>query len=75
MVKSEIQVRTLSMDAWSAIEERVKYLAKNNNLTPKQIRQLKVCADAFQEIDEYYNALNHENKSDTKEKTKKLEKK
>lgn len=77
MVKSEIQVRTLSMDAWSAIEERVKYLAKNNNLTPKQIRQLKVCADAFQEIDEYYNGLNHENKSDTKEKekTKKLEKK
>lgn len=76
-VKAEIQVRTLSMDAWAAIEERLKYLEKNNNLSPKQIRQLKVCSYSFGEIDEYYNNLNHENKNDTKdkEKTKKLEKK
>lgn len=78
MVKAEIQVRTLSMDAWAAIEERVNYLVRNNNLTDKQSKELQVCAQAFQEIDEFYNKLNRKMKSEVKEKdskTKKLEKK
>ena len=77
-IKAEIQVRTLSMDAWAAIEERIKYLVQNNNLTSKQLEALQIFARSFQEIDEFYNKLNRKMKNDSKEKdlkVKKIEKK
>ena len=74
-VKVEIQLRTLSMDAWAAIEERIKYLVNNNDLTLEQLRALKTFAGQFKEIDEFYNELNSKIKSDSKEKIKKLKKK
>ncbi len=65
LVKAEIQVRTLTMDAWAALEDRIKYLGQNNTLTTKQRDELKTCADAFKEIDEYMNSLNkNANKKD-----------
>ena len=63
------------MDAWAAIEERIKYLVNNNDLTLEQLRALKTFAGQFKEIDEFYNELNRKMKSDSKEKTKKIEKK
>lgn len=68
LVKAEIQVRTLTMDAWAALEDRIKYLEQNNTLTAKQKQELKTCAVEFREIDEYMNTLNkHTNKKDNPE--------
>ena len=64
-VKAEIQIRTLAMDAWAAMEDRIKYLEENDALTKEQKAMLKLCATSFREIDEYLNALILKSKTST----------
>ena len=64
-IKAEIQIRTLAMDAWAAMEDRIKYLEENEDLTDQQKTMLKICASSFREIDEYMNGLVSKNKIST----------
>ncbi len=56
MVKTEIQIRTLAMDAWAAMEDRIMY-NQNRVLTDEQKMMLKICANTFQEVEEYMSNL------------------
>ena len=56
MVKAEIQIRTLAMDAWAAMEERIKY-NQDYYFTEEQKTMLKICADTFQDVEVYMNSL------------------
>lgn len=57
MVKAEIQIRTLAMDAWAAMEERIKYNKDNKKLSNEQKSMLEICARTFAEVEDYMNKL------------------
>ena len=56
MVKTEIQIRTLAMDAWAAMEDRIKY-NQDYVFTDEQKMMLKICANTFQEVEDYMSNL------------------
>lgn len=64
MVKAEIQVRTLAMDAWAAMEERLKY-NQDYYFTDEQKSMLKICADTFQDVEVYMNTLLNPSEDET----------
>lgn len=57
-VKAEIQIRTLAMDAWAAMEDRIKY-NQDYYYTDEQKSMLQICADTFAQVEEYMSCLLH----------------
>lgn len=58
MMKVEIQLRTIAMDCWAALEHQLNY--KKGIEFEKEIRdELKTCAELSAELDERMNRLQH----------------
>ena len=50
IMKVEIQLRTIAMDSWAALEHQLKY-KKDVDFTDEMIEELKYCADISAELD------------------------
>lgn len=50
IMKVEIQLRTIAMDSWAALEHQLKY-KKDVNFTDEMTEELKYCADISAELD------------------------
>lgn len=50
IMKVEIQLRTIAMDSWAALEHQLKY-KKDVDFTDEMINELKYCADISAELD------------------------
>lgn len=54
---AEIQLRTISMDTWAAMEHHLKYKKDLNRNTDLIVRELKRCADELASTDESIQTL------------------
>ncbi len=54
---AEIQLRTISMDTWAAMEHHLKYKKNLNRNTDLIVRELKRCADELASTDESMQTL------------------
>lgn len=50
IMKTEIQLRTIAMDSWAALEHQLKY-KKDTEFTEEMVKELKYCADLSAELD------------------------
>jgi putative GTP pyrophosphokinase len=56
IMKTEIQLRTISMDSWASLEHQLKY-KKDGEFTEDMIKELKYCADLSSELDKKMDEL------------------
>ncbi len=56
IMKVEIQLRTIAMDSWAALEHQLKY-KKEVDFTDEMIDELKYCADISAELDSKMDSL------------------
>ena len=54
----EIQLRTLAMDSWAALEHQLRY-KKDTAFTEEMVQELNSCAQMSAELDARMNALRH----------------
>lgn len=50
-VPVEIQIRTTAMDTWASLEHELKY-KRGNDLSDRDVEELKACATAMADVDE-----------------------
>lgn len=56
IMKAEIQLRTIAMDSWAALEHQLRY-KKTREFTDEMMKELKHCADLSAELDKKMNYL------------------
>lgn len=55
-MKVEIQLRTIAMDSWAALEHQLKY-KKDNNFTDEMAKDLFLCSQLSTELDKRMDSL------------------
>lgn len=55
-MRVEVQLRTIAMDSWAALEHQLRY-KKERAFTPEMAAELRHCADLAAELDERMDAL------------------
>ncbi len=55
-MKVEIQLRTIAMDSWAALEHQLKY-KKDNEFTEEMAKDLYLCSQLSEELDKRMNSL------------------
>lgn len=50
IMKTEIQLRTIAMDSWAALEHQLRY-KKEREFTEEMVKELKYCAELSAELD------------------------
>lgn len=55
-IQAEIQLRTIAIDFWAALEHQMKY-KKNTNMKRQSVMSFKRCADEIASVDMSMQAL------------------
>ena len=58
MMKVEVQLRTIAMDAWASLEHKIRYKKSNDRLSGEDCRQLEICAELCSQLDEKMEEIN-----------------
>ena len=58
MMKVEVQLRTIAMDAWASLEHKIRYKKSNDRLSGEDCRQLEICAGLCSQLDEKMEEIN-----------------
>ena len=58
MMKVEVQLRTIAMDAWASLEHKIRYKKSNDRLSDEDCRQLGICAGLCSQLDAKMEEIN-----------------
>ena len=58
MMKVEVQLRTIAMDAWASLEHKIRYKKSNDRLSEKDCEQLSLCAALCSQLDAKMEEIN-----------------
>ena len=58
MMKVEVQLRTIAMDAWASLEHKIRYKKSNDRLSEADCEQLSLCAGLCSQLDAKMEEIN-----------------